>query len=358
MAGFYLGVHSDLELSWIHLFTVHLFTRVHGAGQELPSGAVVLTFHLTSTLPALALLTACDLAPQPGLLLRQSVAAQVGLLPLALPPHATFSLTFVLELDHNVACGDRAAAQVKLQQAAKLQPSALSLAYEVAAERLCDSDMHVGGGPSYATVHEGGHGEATTVTTSARRGSVAMTDAVPARTVRSPGAASLRQLNAMDYSAGSGNADGSTGGWSAELPPQACAFVHRCSLELCAVQVDLPGALVLVQLLGPFSAVAGHPTSLCWRLERSGEAEPADRRAVRLQFEIAADGDLWRPVGRRGGCITLDAHDGALATVEVTCVPLVAGAVAVPTLHLQDVPYQELFDVGIGGTNYVQVAAP
>ena len=126
--------------------------------------------------------------------------------------------------------------------------------------------------------------------------------------------------------------------------------------------------MVLVQLLGPFSAVAGQPTSLCWRLERAGTPEdPAAAAAAavaaatepsRLRFEIVAEGDSWRPLGRRAGAVVLEAHDGALATIEATWVPVAGGALPVPTLRLHDVAYQETFDVGSGGANYVMVAAP
>jgi hypothetical protein len=49
------------------------------------------------------------------------------------------------------------------------------------------------------------------------------------------------------------------------------------------------GALVLLRLLGPFTAVAGQPITLCWRLERStaGAAGPAAAAAA--------------PVGAPGG---------------------------------------------------------
>ena len=61
--------------------------------------------------------------------------------------------------------------------------------------------------------------------------------------------------------------------------------------------------------------------------------------------------DHWRPLGRRVGGVTLAGHDGAVATVEATWVPLAAGTLPVPVLSLQDVNHQEVFDVGMAGTS-------
>jgi hypothetical protein len=61
--------------------------------------------------------------------------------------------------------------------------------------------------------------------------------------------------------------------------------------------------------------------------------------------------DHWRPLGRRAGGVTLAGHDGAVATVEATWVPLAAGTLPVPVLSLQDVNHQEVFDVGMTGAS-------
>ncbi len=70
--------------------------------------------------------------------------------------------------------------------------------------------------------------------------------------------------------------------------------------------------------------------------------------------------DAWRPVGRRYGGVALAGHDGAVATVEATWVPLAAGSLPVPALSLQDVGWQEVFDVGLSlsGTRCITVVDP
>lgn len=54
--------------------------------------------------------------------------------------------------------------------------------------------------------------------------------------------------------------------------------------------------------------------------------------------------------------MTLAGHPGAVATVEATWVPLVAGTLPVPELRLGDVEYQEVFDVGLSGGGAIAVA--
>jgi hypothetical protein len=347
---------------------------------------VVATFHLVSALPTAAALTAAELAPPPGLILVNSVAQQAGLLPAHIPAGGALSLTFVLALDHTMVCGDRASAQAKLAQAAKLQPSALSVQYEVSTEQLCAAWAQARPADGPATVPGAGAGERgagrtlgvrrpsmhldTAFAMGPRRGSLgvdpgfasaraeaeaAEAAAQPAAVLRSPEAEALRRLqDASPVPEEGGAAAGAAGG---AHEPQACAFVHRCCLELSGLEAELPGAVVLLQLLGPFSAVAGRPCSLCWRLERKGLAPPGDRRTSRLAFEVSAEGDCWRPLGRRAGAVELEPHDGALATVEATWVPLGPGSLPGPSLRLHDVPYQELFDVGSAGSNSIQVSA-
>jgi hypothetical protein len=45
--------------------------------------------------------------------------------------------------------------------------------------------------------------------------------------------------------------------------------------------------VVLLRLLGPFTAVAGRPTTLCWRLERSGADEAG--QPTRVQYEVTME---------------------------------------------------------------------
>jgi hypothetical protein len=66
-------------------------------------------------------------------------------------------------------------------------------------------------------------------------------------------------------------------------------------------------------------------------------------------------GDTWRPLGRRMGTVSLGPHHGAVATVEATWVPLVHGALSMPTLALRDVPCQEIYS---GSRDSVIVVAP
>ncbi len=51
-----------------------------------------------------------------------------------------------------------------------------------------------------------------------------------------------------------------------------------------------------VRQLGPFVATVGQPTTLCWRLERSGTAEQAQQaqqqqqqQATRVSFQVVAE---------------------------------------------------------------------
>ena len=62
-------------------------------------------------------------------------------------------------------------------------------------------------------------------------------------------------------------------------------------------------------------------------------------------------------MGRRYGGVSLAEHTGAVATVEATWVPLAAGSLPVPVLSLQDVAFQETFDVGLSlsGTSAITV---
>lgn len=71
---------------------------------------------------------------------------------------------------------------------------------------------------------------------------------------------------------------------------------------------------------------------------------------------LALQSDHWRPLGWRQGGVTLAGHPGAVATVEATWVPLAAGTLPVPALRLNDVAYQEVFDVGLSGGGAIAVA--
>lgn len=51
-------------------------------------------------------------------------------------------------------------------------------------------------------------------------------------------------------------------------------------------------------------------------------------------------GDSWRPLGRRSGHVSLGCAPGAVATIEATWVPLLAGTLPVPAVRIQEMRYQ------------------
>ena len=58
-------------------------------------------------------------------------------------------------------------------------------------------------------------------------------------------------------------------------------------------------------------------------------------------------------MGTRAGCVGLSA-EGGTATVEASWVPIVAGTLPAPELHLRDVSHQEAFDTG-ANTDFINV---
>jgi len=407
-----------VSLSLLHPFAVSTSAR------ELPNGSIVTHFNVSSLLPYAVKVVATSLFLQPGLHLVRDVATELNLLPMTVLPHSVFSLSFIVTVDRTMAAGDRAAAQARLQQAAKLQPTALQLSYTIGVEESCnrvvgveDESSVIGGGGG------GGNGAAAALH-SARSGAFAghrttvhgdtnftggveggvmnqqhqgqTTAGTDIHHVHLPSANALHELEktsgttARPSSAPSSSSSVTTASpfrassavqhqdqQEAEQQQlyQECSFTHHCALELSPLESDIPGAIVLVQLLGPFSATAGQPVSLCWRIERAGAAlqqgstaaqnsNPQDvsssssyTEPLKIQFDIGAQADAnsWRPLGRRSGAVVLEPYDGAIATIEATWVPLAAGTVAAPTLRLADVAYQECFEVGTGNTNFVVV---
>ncbi len=61
----------------------------------------------------------------------------------------------------------------------------------------------------------------------------------------------------------------------------------------------------------------------------------------------------WHPLGMRAGCVGLSA-EGGTATIEASWVPITAGTLPAPELHLRDVSHQEAFDVG-ANTEFINV---
>ncbi|GAB4816227.1 hypothetical protein N2152v2_003273 [Parachlorella kessleri] len=403
----------------------------HAAARELPCGTIAVQLSLQSMLAVPLTVAAASLEPQPGLVLRDSLAARLGLLPLRLPPGGCASLCYLLQIADSLAgaaqlpptgksaarsgCGrlDRAAASAKLAQAAKLQPSMLSVEYDLDSSQLCRSPAAplaspgVGGGNF---VGENGvvatGGPLTASTAGAAGAALALNGAqhrehavaaVPSAPL-SPAVEALKQLEALaaaaaadseeeEYAAAGGSsprkragsrpgsaASGSTSnGKSSSDLVQRCTFTHLMVLQLAPPEEDLQGALVLLRLLGPFTAVAGQPITLCWRLERStagpagaatassagvpsgaAPVPPEEEAATPLIYDIIAEGDNWRPLGRRTGRVCLGSQPGAVATVEATWVPLMHGTLPVPVLKLQEIRYQEEYDVG-NETNSIRV---
>ena len=390
---------------------------VRTTATELSNSRIVVHFHITSLLPYVATLSGIGMHPQPGLVLERDLAGELGLLPATVPVQGSFSLSFILGLDESVASGgDRAAAQIRLQQAAKVQPSALQLNYQIDIKDVCGVEIpapravHAAGHAGHRTTVHAGQGNTSAVLPIENGGENSTTMPV----VRLPSIASLQRLQGSQRG-GAGAALSNSRPNSARSTGQQCFFTHRCALELASLEKSAPGAIILVQLLGPFSAVAGHPVSLCWRLERVGAAadsiatpvgkkksaaaasaaiaraaldlyqagdaadegmraayqnaigKPSDdgpkknksaQQPHRIQFECVPQEENWKPVGRRGGSVTIESYDGALATVEAMWMPIVPGTLPVPSLRLIDCAYQECFDVGSGGTNYLVVAPP
>ncbi|KAL4537279.1 hypothetical protein Ndes2437B_g08423 [Nannochloris sp. 'desiccata'] len=393
-----------VPLSLHHPFAVSTSAR------ELPNESVVTHFNVSSLLPHAVTIVATSLVLQPGLHLVRDIATELNIFPMMVLPHSAFSLSFIVTVDRTMAAGDRASAQARLQQAAKMQPTALQLSYTIAIEESCygvvgveeESAIALGGDTSVAaallsarngafaghrtTVHgdtnfmggEGGglnqqHRQQTAVGINMHLPSVSALRALEetaATTTSPPSTASPFTSSAIQHQ------DQQQQEATHQQEYQECFFTHHCALELSPLESDIPGAVVLVHLLGPFSATAGQPVSLCWRLERAGAAlqqgstptqnsnpqnissSSSFTEPLRIQFEIGAQGDAissWRPLGRRSGSVVLEPYDGAIATIEATWVPLVAGTIAVPSLRLADVAFQECFEVGGGSTNYLVV---
>ena len=78
-----------------------------------------------------------------------------------------------------------------------------------------------------------------------------------------------------------------------------------------------------------------------------------------LNAHCLPDGDVyvqvegWRPLGMRAGCVGLSA-EGGTATIEASWVPITAGTLPAPELHLRDLSHQEAFDIGTN-TEFINV---
>lgn len=255
---------------------------------------------------------------------------------------------------------------------AKLQPSVLAVEYSFDSRQQCgiaaaplmpqQQQQH---GREAKAVSAGGSGSGSGVAGDAAGPAAAAQQGQEQQRQKTPGAGVLRLLSSSGNGSGSprkgaGGSDSPTavaeeGGADVSAGScQLCSFRHLLTLEMPASEEATTGTLVFVRLLGPFSAAVGQPTTLCWRLERGGQPDQL-HPAARISFEVQAESDHWRPLGRRLGGVTLAGHSGAVATVEATWVPLAAGMLPVPALRLQDVNFQEVFDVGLSGSSSIMV---
>ncbi|KAI7835534.1 hypothetical protein COHA_010562 [Chlorella ohadii] len=353
---------------------------VASAARALPGGSVALQCTLTSNMAVPARLSKLALQPQPGFTVATNLLDGLGLLPTTLPPFGSLTTAYLLSPD--AAPGPEHA-----PLPAKLAPSALVVEFSVDSRQQCG----VAAAP-LGPVGAAGRGTANggSPSVAAARG-LEQTPAADALDLLggSESASPRKGAAAAAAAAGSSGAGGgsptSTAGGSeaagdgAGGTTQHCCFRHRLTLEMPSPEGSTDGALVLVRLLGPFVATLGQPTTLCWRLERSGppaaaaaggsegsdgsgaaQDAPAAVPASRIAFEVLAESDAWRPLGRRFGGVTLAGHPGAVATIEATWVPLASGSLPVPVLTLQDVSFQEVYDAGLSlaGTNAITVVEP
>ena len=68
---------------------------------------------------------------------------------------------------------------------------------------------------------------------------------------------------------------------------------------------------------------------------------------------VTLQAEGWRPSGSRAGCVGLSA-EGGTATIEASWVPITAGTLPAPELHLRDISHQEAFDIG-ANTEFINV---
>lgn len=302
------------------------------------------------------------LEPQPGFSVANNLLDALGLLPASLPPFGSLTAAFLLSPDAGLAA-EHAPLPAKLAPSALVVDysvdskqqcgvAAVPLGPVGAAARGAAS----GGSPTAAAARgleqtpEAGALEllGSADNGSPRKGAAAAAATGPASS-GAGGDSPTSTANAGEAAVGGAGSD-----------RQHCCFRHRLTLELpssesatdgererfvarcgswlgpwlaclqqhasvrCASQEGRPfrlagstdclipvhlwatmptGALVLVRLLGPFVATLGQPTTLCWRLERSGppaaaggsdasgaaQEAPAAVPASRISFEVLTE---------------------------------------------------------------------
>ena len=151
----------------------------------------------------------------------------------------------------------------------------------------------------------------------------------------------------------------------AEVAPQATqSYVHQhpIALQLSSIATDASAKneFVSLRMLGPFTAIIGCPVTLCWQLERVGGSVDRDggdgdedegsggngdgggeHEATGISYEVRADASVWSRGSRAQGIVSLGHRNGSVATVEMAWTPTTIGSLAMPTLRLHDVYYQD-----------------
>ena len=128
---------------------------------------------------------------------------------------------------------------------------------------------------------------------------------------------------------------------------------HQIALQLSSIATDTStkNDFVSLRMLGPFNAIIGCPVMLCWQLERVGgsaddnDVDDDSRSASGvsgISYEVRADASSWSRGSRAQGVVSLGHRNGSVATIEMAWTPTTIGALALPSLKLHDVFYQDL----------------
>jgi len=145
----------------------------------------------------------------------------------------------------------------------------------------------------------------------------------------------------------------------AEVAQSSQSYVHQhpIALQLSSIATDASAKneFVSLRMLGPFTAIIGCPVTLCWQLERvGGSVDPdgddgdeddgdggGEQEATGISYEVRADASVWSRGSRAQGIVSLGHRNGSVATVEMAWTPTTIGSLAMPTLRLHDVYYQD-----------------
>ncbi|KAJ7527532.1 hypothetical protein O6H91_16G059700 [Diphasiastrum complanatum] len=132
------------------------------------------------------------------------------------------------------------------------------------------------------------------------------------------------------------------------------SLIFRSSFVLQMPVLDRLLAVGMLPLLSQFPGV-GQQVVLQWRVERLKEGwalclqegvgdlssaalkQPPQGEDEELQYEVKANPENWMIAGRTKGHIHLPQHVGARVVLLMACVPLVAGHVHPPSLHLAQI---------------------